>query len=408
MEVIGLLSITLISETCWTFLLVKNVTKVNLDLEKEENKPLKIWLEEYPKKKTRYGNQRNFEKFLEWSGKTPKQLVDEFDKVQTKSLVQRYQSYLLNEYPRKNGEKGLSQNSARTYVTSVLAFFSSTCSSLKVRLVDVKLPIGEHQFSTDDLREMFAIADVRDKAILSLACSLGWTASPFLSLEKSFVEKLVQRAKQTNQDFIAFDWQREKTGSAQYGILTPIALHSLERYLEKLNRENPSQKVLFDLTTKGLNHVIKSLAEESGIQTIGSVRFHLIRKWLMQSLVDAGLSSFEVKLVLGKSVSLSDLTYLQVLKNSTLSKYKKAYPMHLSLSQNLNGQAKYNILTDLAVQMFTVMDAFKEEAKNQGLMKMSSQLEEQWKSVKEFAEVMKKKNGKKPEEEAEENENSED
>lgn len=148
-------------------------------------------------------------------------------------------------------------------------------------------------------------------------------------------------------------------------------------------------------------HCPKSGLKENGnvelntsANLVVTIRFHLLRKWLMDTLDEAGLTGYQIDIILGKAIPSSKRTYLQGLKRRAFENYRKAYPLHLSLSQVVNGQAKYNELVDLAVQMFSVMDKFKQEAKSQGLMKMTTDLEEQWQTVKEFAKVMQKKNGK--------------
>lgn len=361
-------------------------------MEKEKDfKPMESWLNEYVKKNVAQTNKSQFKTFLAWVNKSPRQLVDEFDRVKTRSLLLAYQNHLLNE-------RKLAQNTVRTYVNTCRAFYTSQIGislKLKGKIVKQQLPKNEHIFSIEDLKAMFNISNVRDKAILSLAVSLGWESSAFLDIEKDFIERLIKRAKSQNQDFISFDWQRAKTSARIFGILTPMALFSCEQHIKKLDKENPQQTKLFNLTQAGLSVVLKKMVKESGIQTLGNVRFHLIRKFLMNALSDSGLNSFEVKLIVGKSISMSDLTYLQTLKKTAYRKYKKAYPSHLSLSLNVNGKAKYNELVDLVVKHVKAQEKLIEHMKAKGLLKKLPQdIETQLNTVHEFAKIMEKKNGK--------------
>lgn len=360
-----------------------------------ENEPSETWLSEYSNNSVREGNRQRFSVFLEWVKKSPSELVKTFDKNTTKSLVLQYQNFLLNE-------KGLNQNSTRTYVNSVRAFYSSQCEPLRLKgkIVKVQLPTNEHTFSTQDLRTMYSVGDLRDKAMLSLSCSLGWESSAFLNIEKSFIKALIARARANSEEFIAFDWQRKKTDSVQYGILTPMALFSCEQYIAKLDKEAPNQEKLFDIGENGLNKSLKSLCEKANIALIGKVRFHLLRKWLMNVLTEAGLSSFETKLILGKAINASDLTYLQTLKKTAFEHYKKAYVSHLSLSQMVNGTAKYSELLDLVIKHIKAQSEVTEYLKNNGLLKqIPSELQNKLAQVQEFASIMEKKNGDKPKEE---------
>jgi uncharacterized protein YukE len=46
----------------------------------------------------------------------------------------------------------------------------------------------------------------------------------------------------------------------------------------------------------------------------------------MDTLSSQGLNEYETKIIVGKAIPLSDLTYLQTLKRSAFQKYQKAYP----------------------------------------------------------------------------------
>lgn len=364
------------------------------------------WLNEYTNKTTRSNAEINFKVYLKWTGKTPKQLIDEFDQVKTKSQILQFQSYLMNEYISPYTKEKLKPNSVRSILTAVRAFYTSQkemVRGLKSKIIATEMAKNEHIFSLDDLRMMFSVGDFRDKAILSTATSLGWEISAFMNLEKDFVEKLVQRAKSQNVEFIAFDWQRKKTGAPQFGILNPMALLSLENYLAKLSKENPDQEKLFDLSEVSINNILRKLTQDANLALIGTIRFHLLRKYLMNALSDAGLNAFEIKLLIGKKIGIQDLTYLQTLKKSAFEKYRKAYSNHLSLSQNANGSAKYNILVDLVTQHVKSQQRLIEYMKDQGMLKkIPKDITEQLESVAEFAKMMEKQNGKKSESEKQE------
>lgn len=365
-----------------------------------ENEPMEQWLNEYTNKTTRSNAEINFKVYLQWSKKTPKQLIDEFEQVKTKSQILQFQNYLINEYVSPHTNQKLKPNSVRSILTSVRAFYTSQkemVRGLKSKIINVEEAKGEHIFSLDDLRAMYAVGDLRDKAILSTATSLGWEISAFLDLDKDFVEALVKRAKAQNVEFIAFDWQRHKTGATQYGILNPMAIFSLEQYLAKLNKENPTQKKLFDLTEVSVNNILRKLVQDANLALIGTIRFHLLRKFLMSSLSDANLNAFEIKLILGKEIGIADKTYLQTLKKSAFDKYQKAYPTHLSLAMNVNGNVKYSILTDLVTQHIKSQQALIEYMKTQGMLEHVPQpIQDQLNSVYEFAKIMEKQNGEKP------------
>jgi len=274
---------------------------------KEKKNPFEAWLNEYTKPKTRTNNSHNFKKFLEWSKKTPQELVDEFNQKDTRHQILAFQKVMT--------EKGFSTNSVRSYVNSVRAFYSSQCETvknLKRRIVSAEMAKGQHVFSLQDLQSTFHIANTLEKALLACGVSLGWEASAIRDMDRNYFESLVKRAKSQKQDFISFDWQREKTGARQFGILSPLALNSLERYLEK-TKDAPKEKLWNGITQNTLNNILKRLVEEANIITTGSVSWHLLRKFLMSQLSDSGLNSFEIKIIVGKAIPVSDATYLRQL-----------------------------------------------------------------------------------------------
>lgn len=331
---------------------------------------MEAWLEEYHKEGVRKSNRNRFSKYLEWCNKTPTELVEEFDNKTVRSQILKFQNYLLNEYPQQDGTKGLKPNSARAIIGSVRAFYSSQCESvkgLKGKIVQAQASVGEHIFSLQDLREMHKIANTRDKAILSTGVSLGWEASLIVDMDRNFIESQVKRTKSQKQDFISFEWIRPKTGARIFGILNPCALEDLERYLKK-TAKNPNKKLWNGLTAKGLNDILKRLVEESGIVTTGSIRWHLLRKFLLSQLSDIGLNEWECKAIVGKKIPVTDATYLRTIQKQAFEKYKKGYALNLSL--NGNGQRRQIDLNTAIDKMTKILGEMLK--KEMGLKAMSS------------------------------------
>lgn len=370
-------------------------------IENESMKPMTDWLNEYSKPNVRSQNKSAFQIYLNWIQKSPKALIAEFEQAQTRNEILRFQNYLVNEYVSPHTKQKLKANSIRAILTSVRAFYSSQkeeVRGLKNKILDAEMAHGQHCFSLDDFKKIYAIGNTEEKAIIALGVSLGWESSSFLNLDKQFIENLVNRAKSQNTEFISFDWQRVKEMKPQFGILNPIALYALGEYLAQLNKKSPNQAKLFDFDEKTLNNILKRLCEDANLVLTGSVSFHLIRKFVMDTLSDSGLNSFEVKLVLGKSIGISDLTYLRTLKNSAFEKYKKAYATHFSLMLNVNGKAIYNELVDLTVKTVKAQSDLVDFLKSKGLMReIPTNLQEELEEIKIFAQAMSKKNGKKEE-----------
>lgn len=91
---------------------------------------------------------------------------------------------------------------------------------------------------------------------------------------------------------------------------------------------------------------------------------------------------------------------MQTLKKSSFGKYQKAYPTHLSLSQHVNGAAKYSILVDPVTQHVKAQQHLVDYMKANGMLEHVPQpIQDELNSVAEFAKLMQTHNGKKPESE---------
>ncbi|NVM23752.1 MAG: tyrosine-type recombinase/integrase [Desulfobacterales bacterium] len=297
--------------------------------ETDENKgPMEKWLEELgPGSRQTY--ESKFKDFLNWADKTDREIVVEWKAVEDRDEFRKDWGKVVLRYYQHLLEQGAKINTARTHVIAARSFFASQCDKLKIKKGAIAKPRaarGEHVFSRGDLQKMYKFAGVREKAILSTAVSLGWSASDFLSLEKSFLERYIKRARSEGLEFIRFDWEREKTGEPILGILTPEAIGSLEEWFERI----PGARWAFpreagngerSISQDSLNDILRALVKEANISTTGSVRFHLLRKFLMSELASAGLNEWEVKIILGKAIPISDSTYLQKIKNDAFEKY---------------------------------------------------------------------------------------
>jgi integrase len=235
-------------------------------------------------------------------------------------------------------------NSARALLGDVRAFFTYHCRPVKIgrrKVPKQQVATGEHEFSQVELRKMFHYADVRGKAILSTAVALGWSADDFLSLTRKEIEGLVSKALVEKQMFIGFTHIRGKTGAESRSHLTPEAIESLKAYLDLTPKGAEflwaNGNLTDHITNDTLNNILKDLVEKASIQTIGTVRFHLIRKFTMSALSSAGIGDWDVKFMVGKEVPPDIATYLTNRKQNLLEEFQNAYPK-LSLA----GYANHN------------------------------------------------------------------
>lgn len=304
------------------------------------------WLSEYSKKSTKQLWNRRIQIFLEWCGKSDDELIKEFQSAEDKrqwaketgNLLLTFQNYLLNDYPRhdKHGKvvgKGLKANTVRGIVSAARAFFSSQCLPVSIkrgRIVEAEMAYGEHEFTQDELRRMFYYADVRGKAILSLAVALGWSAEDFVELPRETIEPLLD-----HPPFTGFWFKRGKTGAPCRGHLTPEAAESLRAWFNIAPKNEYVWPSIGNGFCKGkpisqdtLNDELKRLAKNANIKPKGRIRFHLLRKFLYTQLKRKpnNLDADHAKIKIGKRVPKTDLTYLQSLAPIIDEEVKLAYP----------------------------------------------------------------------------------
>lgn len=105
---------------------------------------------------------------------------------------------------------------------------------------------------------MFEVADTRDKAILALACSLGWEISGFVDLKRKTLRKLIERAKDIGEQFVYFRDIRQKTGQPRLGILNPLVIDWCDKWLQ-LPENMPQRERIRLYKPHNINSKTKSL-----------------------------------------------------------------------------------------------------------------------------------------------------
>jgi hypothetical protein len=278
------------------------------------------WLEECRTQSTKRLYGQNIKLFQEWYRK-PLETFLTLDPKAMRHEALKFQSFLAERLTKRKAL--MTANSIISALTTLGSFctFNDKTLNLRGKRLRTRIDLSSHVFTNGELSRLFDIAGVEEKAILATFCSLGWEVSSLLELKRPFIESLIKQAKEENKQFIYFQSQRPKTGALRLGILNPLAIEWLSKWLEQSTSER-----LFRFTTKeGVNAMIKRLAREAHITKTGRIHTHLIRKWVMSGLSRAGFNEFQIKYILGKTIPLSDMTYLQTLQQEVETKYPKAY-----------------------------------------------------------------------------------
>jgi site-specific recombinase XerD len=223
---------------------------------------------------------------------------------------------------------------------------------------------NSHNFSTKDLKNIFAIANTTEKAYLSLGISMGWEISGILGLEREKVKGLVSQAKANGKEHIFFLDTRRKSQEPRLGIINALAVEWVSKYLEN---SAPSKK-LFPITQQGLNKVLKRLVKEAHIETVGRIHYHRLRAWLESTLLHAGFNSNCVDFIQGHSLGTVKRTYYTEMQQQIEEKYSQVYNEFLNIVNGNNGETKKKVealsnTTEQLIQLLAEKDKVIEELK---------------------------------------------
>lgn len=290
---------------------------------------LKEFLSEYKNETTKKTVLRRLNMFLTWYGKSAEDLA-ELSPKEAKHEILLFQKAMV--------DKGISNNSILSYISATKNFLGSdavgkTISFRKGQLVVQQEAEGYHNYSNGDLAAMFNVASVQYKALISLACSSGFSIAQLLKLDKDFIKAHLDRAKANNEQFVFITQIRRKKNVKALLVINPLAVEWLTKWIA----QNSEQK-LFTVGEDAVLVMIKKLAKRSQIKLTNKVRTHNIRAWTMSSLSKAGLNSFQIKFHVAKKIPSSDATYLRTLTEQIRELYETTdlYEKHMNILGHQN------------------------------------------------------------------------
>jgi len=262
-------------------------------------------------------------KFAEWFGKTPNEILemrkqdwiseDFHQKKRFMRELEKFHSALIKqEY---------SINSARTLCLGIMQLF-------RFYEMPITIPSGSEVSktvqSTKDIvptpqqyREMFKVAsDLRAKLIISLGKDLAWRIGDFVKIKKEQVPNLEQEPP------ILFELITEKEDVLAKSFISSESAELLKEYLLTLPKENP---YLFPSNTTNyidpdtINRTLKDLAEKASVVIPKNkrLRFHAFRKRFLSTCANLSIDVNIAKILVGKDVESSMLAYLSEIEHRT-------------------------------------------------------------------------------------------
>ena len=143
---------------------------------------------------------------------------------------------------------------------------------------------------------MYAVANFRERVILSMATDLGLRISDFLWIKKQDLPDLSLEAP------ISFDIMTEKEDVIARGFLSQETVELLKKYLKALPEDNPylfpsSQNNPKPISRTQIGNLLNDLAQKAGLKVNNgkSLTFHCFRKMLLSASIDSGIGLTQEK-----------------------------------------------------------------------------------------------------------------
>lgn len=292
------------------------------------NMSVKEFLDSLPSKGTKKVYKMGLKKFFKWYRKTPEQVLQERkddltqrpdeDLVTYKNrasnyskIIERFHAHLLNEGYKINTAKSLTNGIRQLFRYYQMDIKVRTGSSLN-RTVKTQ---RNFPLTIEHVRKMYAVANFRERVILSMATDLGLRVSDFLKTRKQDLPDLSLEAP------ISFDVMTEKEDVIARGFLSQETVELLKKYLETLPKDNlylfpSSQNKPKPISRTQIGNLLKDLAQKAGLKINNgkSLTFHCFRKMLLSAAIDSGIGLTAGKKLVGKTIPQSDDTYLTTVK----------------------------------------------------------------------------------------------
>jgi hypothetical protein len=244
--------------------------------------------------------------YLEFSGKTGKELLDikknDKDFAVENSLF-AFKKWLLETKKTLSG-KNYSSHFAVACVMTARSFYDYYRMPLVFRKQEAKTikqstrTTTDYLFDKEDLAKMALVGDLKQRYVLLVGKSVGLRASDFTQ----FTYGTFRSLKLDNDAPIAIGCINTiKENVPAYPFLDSDAIPIVKQILESNKERLDSDKAIND-TEDNLSIVLQTLAKKAGIEPHGKrIRFHCLRKFTIDHL-SALASESQWKQIVGKSI----------------------------------------------------------------------------------------------------------
>ncbi len=273
--------------------------------------------------------------YLEWSGKTGQQLIEEKLAHSNDGKVEKslafFRKWIL--------ESGKSTNYASSALGAVGGFYHHNRCKLNFtqseskRLRERARITQDYHFDKEDIERMSKYANLKEKYVLFVGKSVGLRGSDFLRFTYGFFRS----AKLENEAPIALgEVMTNKETEKAYPFLDSDALPVVKDWLE-LNKLKTDEMRILDDTEDNLSLILQNLCKKAGMEIEGvtihgkRVRFHCLRKFLIDRL-SVHSSESQWKQIVGKAIGEGAYVTQDQLRTVYLKAIKD-----ISINGNSNG-----------------------------------------------------------------------
>jgi integrase len=276
--------------------------------------------------RTRKGYRFGLNKFVEWFDKPAEEILgmrqDDLTQRPGENLVEyrnraarfekeieKFHSYLI--------KKGYSINSARNMTLGIRQLFRYYQMPVTIRsgskVSQTVQTTKNFPLTIEHVRKMFAVANLKERTVLSLAVDTGLRISDFLTIKKTDLPSLDEEPP------IAFTLLTQKEKIPAHCFLSKETVDRLKTYLPTLKKK--TNVYLFasngksHISDEAVSKMLSRLAERAQIDLNGkSLTFHCFRKMFLSAAIDSGIGLTAGKKLCGKAIARSDDTYLTTVK----------------------------------------------------------------------------------------------
>jgi len=260
---------------------------------------------------------RLFEKYY---GKSCDEALSERREDVTSGVFERNRRFAreIEKFHSSMIKQGYTINSARANTIGIRQLFRFYGMPVTVEGDVTRTVITTKDFvpSIQQYRDAFNVADLRTRVLIGMGLDLGWRIGDVLSLKKDDIPDLNQQTP------IPFELITEKENVIAKSFLSAETVELLKTYIPTLSKENP---YLFPSNGKGalkgqaINEAIRQAFKKAKIKIPQGkrLRFHAFRKRFLSTCANLKIDINTAKILVGKSVEKSMLTYLSEVQHKT-------------------------------------------------------------------------------------------